>query len=76
MIDFELKREIDGLKGDLNITKLAINSVQIDMKEQLAGEMGEDMSAVLNGERIVKVGTIEKHKFKFKSWLKKIFRMF
>ena len=76
MIDFELKREIDGLKGDLNITKLAINSVQIDMKEQLAGEMGEDMSAVLNGERIVNVGTIEKHKFKLKSWLKKIFRMF
>lgn len=76
MMDFELKKEIDGLKGDLNITKLAINSVQIDMKEQLTGEMGEDMSAVLNGERIVKVGTIEKHKFKIKSWLKKIFRMF
>ena len=75
-MDFELQREINGLMGDINITKLAVNSVQEDMKKQLSGEMGKDMNAVLNGEVFVKTGIIEKHKFKIKSWLKRLFKMF
>ena len=46
-MDLELQREINGLIGDIHITKLAVNSVQEDMKRQLSGEMGEDMNAVL-----------------------------
>ena len=75
-MDFELQREINGLRGDINLTKLAVNSVQQEMKEQLSGEMGEDITAVLNGERKVKPGVVEKHKFKLKSWFKRLFRMF
>lgn len=75
-MDFELQREINGLKGDLNITKLAINSVQQEMKEQLKGEMGEDMTAILNGEKTIKTSRIQKHKFKIKTFFKRLFRFF
>ena len=75
-MDLNLQREINGLIGDINLTKLAVNSVQNEMKEQLTGEMGEDMTAVLNGERVVKAGVIEKHKFKVRSWFKRLLRMF
>lgn len=76
MQNFELQREINGLKGDLNMTKLAISSVQNEMKTQLSGEMGEDINAVLNGERLVKPGVVEKQKFRLKSWFKRLFRCF
>lgn len=75
MDDFNLQRQIKGLKGDLNMTKMAVSIVQEDMKKQLNGDMGEDMMAVLNGERIVKAGIIEKNKHKIKTWLKNIFRI-
>lgn len=75
-MDLELQREINGLIGDIHITKLAVNSVQEDMKRQLSGEMGEDMNAVLNGKIFVKPSVSEKQKFKFKLWLKRLFKMF
>lgn len=75
-MDLELQKAINGLRGDINLTKLAVNSVQTEMEGQLKGEMGEDITAVLNGERVVKVGVIEKQKFKAKSWFKRLFRMF
>ena len=75
MSDFILQREIRGLQGDLNMNKMAVMSVQEDMKELLCGEMGEDMTAVLNGERFVKAGVIERKKHKIKSWFKRLFRL-
>lgn len=76
MSDFILEREIKNLQGDLNMTKMAIMSVQNDMVEQLSGEMGEDINAVLSGERIVKAGVVERRKYKVKSWFKRLFRLF
>lgn len=76
MSDIVLEREIRGLAGDLNMTRMAVSSVQSEMLEQLSGEMGEDMKAVLNGERTVEVSKSEKKKHKVKSWFKRIFRTF
>lgn len=75
MSDFVLQREIRSLQGDLNMNKMAVTSVQREMKEQLCGEMGEDITAVLNGKRIVKASVIERKKHKVKTWLKKIFNI-
>ena len=75
-MDFELQRELNGLKGDLNITKLAVSSVQEDMKEKLMGDMGDDMKAVLNGDIVIKPTVIEKNRFRIKSWFKRLFRKF
>lgn len=76
MSDIVLEREIRGLAGDLNMTRMAVSSVQSEMLEQLSGEMGEDMKAVLNGERTVEVSKSEKKKHKVKSWFKRIFKLF
>ena len=75
MSDFILEREIRGLQGDLNMNKMAVRSVQEDMREQLSGEMGEDITAVLSGERVVRAGMIERKKHKVKSWFKRLFRL-
>lgn len=76
MGSIELEREINSLKGDLNMTKMAVMNVQSEMKRQLSGEMGEDITAVLNGERVIEAGYFEKKKFKIKSWFRRLFRMF
>ena len=75
-MDLQLQKEINGLKGDLNMTKMAVGSMQNDMKNQLLGDMGEDMNAVLNGERVVEVSAVEKGKHRIKSWFKRLFRIF
>lgn len=74
--DFELAREIRGLSGDLNMTKMAIENVQREMKEMLDGEMGKDMKDVLEGKKSVTVSTVQKHKFKLRNWFKKLFLRF
>lgn len=71
-----LETAIRGLTGDRNMTKLAVKSAQQSMVDELRGNMGEDMMAVLNGERTVDIGTIQKKKFKIVSWFKKLFRTF
>lgn len=76
MGNIELQREIRGLVGDINMTKMAVSSVQNGMKAQLAGEMGEDITAVLNGERVVKAPFTKKQKHRVTTWLKRLFRMF
>ena len=75
-MDIELQREINGLMGDINLTKLAVSSVQNSMKEELAGGMGEDIRAVLSGERKVEAGKYERRKFRLKSWFRRLFRRF
>ena len=76
MYDYELERELKGLRGDLNMTKMAVSSVQNEMAEQLSGEMGEDMNAVLNGERFVTISVSMKVKHKIKTWIRRFFTMF
>ena len=75
-MDLQLQKEINGLKGDLNMTKIAVGSMQNDMKNQLLGDMGEDVNAVLNGERVVEVSAVEKGKYRIKSWFKRLFKLF
>ena len=76
MSNFILEREIRGLQGDLNMNKMAVGSVQRDMMELLHGEMGEDINAVLSGERTVRPETGEVVRHKFKTWLKRLFKAF
>lgn len=76
MADLMLEREINALKGDLNITKLAISSVQNKIREELMGSMGEDIKAVLNGDIVVEAKKSEKIKFRIKQFFKNIFRLF
>lgn len=76
MSEYFLNREIKALQGDLNMSKMAVNSVQREMLAQLKGKMGEDMKAVLNGERLVKAGFVEQKKHKIGSWFKRLFRKF
>jgi hypothetical protein len=71
-----LETAIRGLTGDMNMTKLAVKSAQQSMIDELRGDMGEDMRAVLNGERIVDIGTVQKKKFKIMSLFKKFLRTF
>jgi len=75
-MELELQREINGLKGDLNMTKMAVGSVQNDMRNQLLGEMGEDIDAVLSGERVVKVSVMKKGRHKILAWFKRLFKLF
>lgn len=68
----ELNREVRGLKNDQNMTRMAIESQKNRIAEELCGDMGEDMNAVLKGEKFVELEL----KFKIRDWFRRIFRMF
>jgi len=72
----EMSRQMRGLKGDKNMTQIAIKSTQDDMAVMLKGEMGEDMKAVLNGERKVDIEKSKVVKFKLLTWFKNVLRKF
>ena len=75
-MDVQLEREIKALSGDLAMTKIAVNNIQKEMNDLLNGDMGKDIHEVLNGQRVVKLGVIEKYKIKFRKLLEMIFNMF
>lgn len=68
----ELNREVRGLKNDQNMTRMAVESQKNRIAEELCGDMGEDMNAVLKGEKFVELEL----KFKIRDWFRRIFRMF
>lgn len=76
MVDIQLQREINALSGDLAVTKLAVNNMQIEMEELLKGEMGRDIRDVLDGKKIIKLGFFEKIKFKIRNLFRRIFKLF
>ena len=76
MSDIELIRELRGLEGDKALIKHAVGSKQEEMKNLLFGGMGDDMKAVLNGEKTIDMPKTEIHRFKIKSFFKKIFKKF
>lgn len=76
MFDRVLERELSGYEGDKKMTKLAVSTTQYRMKELLKGEMGEDIKAVLNGERSVDVSYYKKKKFQILSWAKRLLKRF
>jgi len=68
----ELNREVRGLKNDQNMTRIAVESQKNRIAEELCGDMGEDMNAVLKGEKFVEL----EMKFKIRDWFRRLFRMF
>ena len=76
MSDIELIRELRGLEGDKALIKHAVSSKQEEMKNLLNNGMGDDIKAVLSGEKTIKIPKMEKKKFKVKLFFKKLFRKF
>lgn len=68
----ELNREMRGLKNDQNMTRIAVESQKNRIAEELCGDMGEDMNAVLKGDKFVEL----EMKFKIRDWFRRLFRMF
>jgi hypothetical protein len=75
-MEIVLDKELRGLRNDKKMTERVIDCQKQEMLKQLKGEMGDDMMAVLNGEKIVELGKLEKKKFQIKLFFRKIFRMF
>jgi type III secretory pathway lipoprotein EscJ len=75
-MEIVLDKELRGLRNDKKMTERVIDCQKQEMLKQLKGEMGNDMMAVLNGEKIVELGKLEKKKFQIKLFFRKIFRMF
>ena len=76
MSDIELIRELRGLEGDKALIKHAVSSKQEEMKSLLNNGMGDDIKAVLSGEKTFEIPKMEKKKFKVKLFFKKLFRKF
>jgi hypothetical protein len=72
----EIDKELESYKSDKLMSQRAIESVQHEMSEKLKGELGNDMLAVLNGERIIKVSKTDKIKFKLLNEIKKFLSIF
>lgn len=75
-MEIVLDKELRGLHNDKKMTERVIDCQKQEMLKQLKGEMGDDMMAVLNGEKKVELGKLEKKKFQIKLFFRKIFRMF
>lgn len=75
-MEIVLDKELRGLRNDKKMTERVIDCQKQEMLKQLKGEMGDDMMAVLNGEKKVELGKLEKKKFQIKLFFRKIFRMF
>lgn len=75
-MEIALDKELRGLRNDKKMTERVIDCQKQEMLKQLKGEMGDDMMAVLNGEKKVELGKLEKKKFQLKLFFRKIFRMF
>ena len=54
-VDYELAREMRGLKNDKIMTERAVNFEKNRWAELLKGEVGQDMKDVLSGRRNLKV---------------------
>lgn len=72
----DLGLELRGLKNDKLMTERLIECQKNEMVGRLKGKMGEDLIAVLNGERQVELGKLEKVKYKFRNFLRRVFRTF
>lgn len=76
MSNFEINRELRAYEGEKKLTEIAIEGQQRRMKDMLQGSMGEDMMAVLNGEKKIEISKYKKEKFRLISWFKRLLRKF
>ena len=71
--NIDLGLELRGLKNDKLMTERLVECQKNEMVGRLKGKMGEDLKAVLNGERQVELGKLEKAKYKFRNFLRRVF---
>ena len=76
MSNFELNRELNGLKTDIISYEDELKNKREKMAYFLRNELGEDIDNVLNGKVIVKLSFKEKLKYKLKYIIDKIFNTF
>ena len=76
MSNFELNRELNGLKTDRISYENELKNEREKMAYFLRYELGEDIDNVLNGKVIVKLSFKEKLKYKLKYIIDKIFNTF
>jgi hypothetical protein len=76
MGDYELNRELRGLKNDKIMTERAVDSEKNRWAELLKGEIGQDMKDVLSGKKKVKLSFKEKMNYKFKYYKNKLKKIF
>jgi hypothetical protein len=76
MGDYELNRELRGLKNDKIMTERAVDSEKNRWAELLKGELGQDMKDVLSGKKKVKLSFKEKMNYRFEYYKNKIKKFF
>ena len=76
MSNFQLNRELNGLKTDRISYENELKNEREKMAYFLRNELGEDIDNVLNGKVIVKLSFKEKLKYKLKYIIDKIFNTF
>ena len=75
-VDYELAREMRGLKNDKMMTGRAVESEKNRWAEKLQGEVGKDIDDVLSGKKKVKLTFNEVINYKLKYYKNKIKKMF
>lgn len=74
--NYELNRELRGLKNDKIMTERAVNSEKNRWAEKLKGEVGKDIDDVLSGKKKVKLTFNEAINYKLKYYKNKIKKIF
>lgn len=75
-MDFFTKKELNGLKGDLKASEIAINAEKVQFEKKLINTYGKEMESVFNAqEKIEKeqIKKIIKKRQKKTCFLKKLF---
>ena len=75
-VDYELAREMRGLKNDKIMTGRAVESEKNRWAEKLKGEVGKDIDDVLSGKKKVKLTFNEAINYKLNYYKNKIKKMF
>jgi len=75
-VDYELAREMRGLKNDKMMTGRAVESEKNRWAEKLKGEVGKDIDDVLSGKKKVKLTFNEVINYKLNYYKNKIKKMF
>jgi len=75
-MDYELNRELRGLKNDKLMTERAVESEKNRWAEILKGSTGQDIKDVLSGKKKVKLTFNEVIKYKLKFYKNKFKKMF
>lgn len=75
-MDYELNRELRGLKNDKIMTERAVDFEKNRWAEMLKGEVGQDIKDVLSGKKKVKLTFNEVINYKLRFYKNKIKKMF